>query len=90
MKSTYTPLILTSALGLFLAGCNTPAKNTATKPSDTKYIYLPTETGSRIQRRVAVNPDGTVSPASSSVIKANQDAAQELQRRGTTGGRSGN
>ncbi|MSU58857.1 MAG: hypothetical protein EXS35_11945 [Pedosphaera sp.] len=70
-------------------GCasKTPA---AAKTTGTKYIYLPPDTSSSISRRVAVNPDGTVSGSPSEVQTANPAALTDVQRKGSVSRGTGN
>jgi hypothetical protein len=83
-----TTVLLPVALASVTNGCASASAESTAKAGQPRYIYLPPETGSRISRRVAINPDGTISDQSSSVIKSTPDAAQELQRRGNVGGSS--
>lgn len=88
MKTLFKHLFFAMAMSVWLVGCASKPSDAAAKSTPTKYIYLPSETGSRISRRVAVNPDGSVSPEPSSVIKANPEAGQEMLRKGNVGGKS--
>ena len=48
-----------------------------------RYITLPSETGSRLPRRVWVNEDGTISDPASPVQKVSPGALGDLQRKGS-------
>jgi hypothetical protein len=76
-----TSLALLGVLALF-PGC---ASSSPTKPKAAKqaghWVYLPSETGSNLPRRVWQNDDGTmVDPTTGRVFQGSKDNVAELQR----------
>lgn len=80
-------------LGLALiAGCSSTAPtDTATAvPKKKRYVYLPSETGSHLPRRVEVDDDGSTNSVSGAAIKVDPAAMREMQRPGSLPKRGGN
>ena len=80
-------------LGLALiAGCASTAQpeTGAAVPKKKRYVYLPSETGSHLPRRVAVDDDGATNSVSGAVIKVDPAALREMQRSGSLPQRGGN
>jgi hypothetical protein len=80
-------------LGLALVtGCSSTAKTdtAAAVPKKKRYIYLPSETGSHLPRRVEVDDDGSTNSVSGAAIKVDPAAMREMQRPGSLPKRGGN
>jgi len=80
-------------LGLALiAGCSStaPTDTAAAVPKKKRYVYLPSETGSHLPRRVEVDDDGSTNSVSGAAIKVDPAAMREMQRPGSLPKRGGN
>ena len=80
-------------LGLALiAGCSSTAQpdTAAAVPKKKRYVYLPSETGSHLPRRVEVDDDGSTNSVSGAAIKVDPAAMREMQRPGALPKRGGN
>lgn len=80
-------------LGLALiAGCSStaPTDSAAAVHKKKRYVYLPSETGSHLPRRVEVDDDGTTNSVSGAARKVDPAALREMQRPGSLPKRGGN
>ncbi len=80
-------------LGLTLvSGCSStaPKGTAAAVPKKKRYVYLPSETGSHLPRRVEVDDDGSTNSVSGATIKVDPAAMREMQRPGSLPKRGGN
>lgn len=80
-------------LGLALiAGCSSTAQpdTAAAVPKKKRYIYLPSETGSHLPRRVEVDDDGSTNSVSGGAVKVAPAGMREMQRSGSLPKRGGN
>ena len=80
-------------LGLALiAGCSstTQPETAAAAPKKKRYLYLPSETGSHLPRRVEVDDDGSTNSVKGAAIKVDPAAMREMQRSGSMPKRGGN
>ena len=80
-------------LGLALiAGCSStaPTDTAAAVPKKKRYVYLPSETGSHLPRRVEVDDDGSTNSVKGAATKVDPAAMREMQRPGSLPKRGGN
>lgn len=82
MKITIRILGL-AAISVILSACASSQSANNAPARGGRYITLPSETGSRLPRRVWVNDDGTISDPGSFVQKVSPDALSDMQRKGS-------
>ncbi len=81
---------LAVSAAVVLAGCSNTPQKAAEESGRGHYMTLPSETGSRLPRRVWVNEDGVISDPASAVQTASPDALSNMQRKGNVNLKSGN
>ncbi len=74
-----------------VAGCSSTAQpDAAAAPKKKRYVYLPSETGSHLPRRVEVDDDGSTNSVPGAALKVDPAAMREMQRPGSLPKRGGN
>ena len=85
--------MVAALLGLALvAGCSSTAQQdtTAAAPKKKRYVYLPSETGSHLPRRVEVDDDGSTNSVPGAALKVDPAAMRQMQHQGSLPKRGGN
>ncbi len=85
--------MVAALFGLALVvSCSSTAQPGAAAAASKKkrYVYLPSETGSHLPRRVEVDDDGSTNSVPGAALKVDPSTMREMQRSGSLPKRGGN